>query len=71
MDRGQYRERRNELKWRRRLAFIPGLIACLTVAGIPLGLWLFKKADNAKDELKELEREYEEYVDSKGQASTA
>lgn len=69
MDRGEYQERKNELKWQRRLFTVTALVSCLTVIGLPIGLWLFRKADRAKDEQKELEREYEDYLDTKGQTA--
>lgn len=69
MDRGEYTERKSELKSQKRWLWWTGLILCLffwwTLIALPIGLWLFMKADGAKDELKDLEREWEAYQDEK------
>lgn len=69
MDKGHYEERKSAFKSRKRWGFWSGFILCLffwwTVIALPIGIWLLMKADKAKKDLKELEREFEEYQHEK------
>lgn len=65
MDRGEYHQRKNQLKWRYRFGWLVGIVFGLFLSWTIVGLWIgwkgYKMAERASNERKELEQEYEEY----------
>jgi hypothetical protein len=73
MDRGEYHERKNQLKWRVRVGWVVGLVFGLllswTIVGLYIGWKGYRMAEKASNERKELEQEYENYLDEKPQSA--